>query len=529
MSGRAVVIGGGFSGLATAGLLARDGHPVTLLEQREDLGGRSGRWSAGGFHFDTGPSWYLMPEVIDRWFRLMGTSAAHELELTRLDPAYRVWFGADSDPVDVRSGREHALALFEQLEPGSSARAARYLDSAADTYDLATRRFLYDGFASPRGLLRPEVLAKLPQLLRLLTTSLHGGASRAFRDERIHQLLGYPAVFLGTTPYRAPGLYQLMSHLDLNDGVLYPRGGFAALVDAMERVVRDAGVEIRTGATVTGIETRAAATRGRQRSRVEAVAFRGHDGANRRLAAETVVAAADLHHVQRNLLRPADRDRSEARLKRTDPGPGAVLLCAGIDGELPELAHHNLLFTPDWRDNFARISGGRALQPETSIYASRTSATDPTAAPAGQENLFILVPSPAQPKRGHGAGDRGGDPAVEAVADRALDQVGRWSGVLDLASRVVVRKTWGPGDFAHQFNAFRGSALGPAHTLAQSAFFRPGNQSRRVGGLFFAGASVRPGIGVPMCMISAEIVLKAVRGDTSGDPVGLEPVVGVRP
>lgn len=522
MSGRAVVVGGGFSGLATAGLLARDGHRVTLLEQHDDLGGRSGRWSAEGFRFDTGPSWYLMPEVIDRWFRLMGTSAARELELTRLDPAYRVWFGPGSTPVDVRSGREHALRLFEELEPGSTARAARYLDSAAETYDLATRRFLYDGFASPRGLLRPEVLQNLPKLARLLGTSLHAGAASAFRDPRIHQLLGYPAVFLGTTPYRAPGLYHLMSHLDLDDGVLYPRGGFAALVDAMERVVRAAGAEIRTGATVTAIETRRIRHRGPRRARVDAVAYRDRAGTSRRVGAEIAVAAADLHHVQQQLLDPGLRDWSGKRLGRTDPGPGAVLLCAGIEGELPELAHHNLLFTPDWRDNFSRISGGRPLQAETSIYASRTSATDPGAAPEGHENLFVLVPSPARSEHGPGAGDRGGDPAIEAVANRALDQLGRWSGVPDLADRVVVRRTWGPGDFARDLNAFRGSALGPAHTLAQSAFFRPGNRSSRVLGLFFAGASVRPGIGVPMCMISAEIVLKAVRGDASGDPVPLD-------
>lgn len=511
MTERAVVIGGGFSGLATAGLLARDGHRVTVLEQQQSLGGRSGRWHADGFRFDTGPSWYLMPEVIDRWFRLMGTSAAEELELTRLDPAYRVWFGPDSEAVDVRSGREHALELFERLEPGSGPRAAQYLDSAAHTYELAKRRFLYDGFDSARGLLSPDVLRELPRLTRLLGSSLHGEIARHFRDPRVQQILGYPAVFLGTTPYRAPALYHLMSHLDLNDGVLYPQGGFAALVDAMERVARGAGVEIETGVRATAIHT-AGRTGARQR-RVSWVDYRDAHGALRHAPAAAVVAAADLHHVQRTLLAPADRDFSERQLRRTDPGPGAVLLCAGIEGELPQLAHHNLLFTGDWRDNFGRISAGRPLAEETSIYVSRTSATDPTAAPAGHENLFVLVPAPALSRTGRGG--RSGDQPVEAVAHRALEQLGRWTGTGDLSERVRVWRTWGPGDFSAQFNAFRGSALGPAHILTQSAFFRPANRSRRVAGLFFAGASVRPGIGVPMCMISAEIVRQAVRGEAA--------------
>ena len=146
------MVGGGFAGLATAGLLARDGHRVTLLEQRDTLGGRSGRWSAEGFTFDTGPSWYLMPEVIDRWFRLMGSSAAEELDLRRLDPGYRTFFEQhlDEPPTDVRAG--HAEELFEQLDPGSSEALREYLDSGAEVYELAKKHFLYTNFSRPTDL-----------------------------------------------------------------------------------------------------------------------------------------------------------------------------------------------------------------------------------------------------------------------------------------------------------------------------------------------------------------------------------------
>jgi phytoene desaturase len=527
--GPVVVIGGGISGLATAALLAREGRRVTLLEQQDTLGGRAGRWAKDGFAFDTGPSWYLMPEVIDHWFRLMGTSAAAELDLVRLDPGYRVWFSGDGPPADVPSDPDRVAALFEGWDPGSGARLRSYLDSARQAYGLARRHFLYDDFASLRGLLHRDVLLRSPRLLGLLGISLDRFVAARFRDRRQRQILGYPAVFLGTTPFKAPSMYHLMSHLDLEDGVLYPRGGFAALVDAMARLAREHGVEILTGATarriVTGSTggTEPGATERFRIEHCEAVLWTDAGGAGHRTAARVVVGAADLHHIETRLLEEPQRSHPEAAWARRDPGPSAVLVCLGINGPLPELAHHNLLFTTDWRDNFGRIDAGRDLAAETSIYACKPSATDPGAAPEGDENLFILVPSPAVPAWGHGGHDGGGSPMVEQVADAAIAQLARWAGIPGLAGRIAVRRTFGPADFRDGFNAWNGSALGAAHTLRQSAFLRPGIRSRRVEGLFYAGASVRPGIGVPMCMISAELVLKAVRGDRVPGPVAEPP------
>ncbi|MEO5535070.1 MAG: phytoene desaturase family protein [Pseudolysinimonas sp.] len=509
---RVAIIGGGIGGLATAALLAREGHDVVLLERNETVGGRAGSWESDGFRFDTGPSWYLMPEVFDHFYRLMGTTAAEQLDLVQLDPGYRVYAEGHTEPLDVAADVEETLETFEALEPGSALKVAKYLDRAKEIYDLALARFLYTTFARLRPVFGGDVAAKGGRLGRLLLEPLDRLVNRTVRDSRLRQVLGYPAVFLGSAPALTPSMYSLMSHLDLVDGVYYPVGGFTTVIESVAALARDAGAELRTGVEVRRIlVTKRAAT---------GVEVLGPNGVEF-IDADLVISGADLHHTETQLLDdPATRSYPEAYWRKAVAGPSALLVLLGIEGELPQLEHHTLFFAEAWAENFEAIFGSHPRVPGTpSFYVCKPSGVDASVAPEGTENVFVLVPLPADPGLGHGGVEGAGDAAIEALADEVIARMADWGGIPDLASRIVLRRTIGPADFVDTLHAWKGTALGPAHTLRQSAFFRPGNKSKRVDNLYYVGSSTIPGIGLPMCLISAELIVKRLRGDTSAGPL----------
>ncbi|MBX3082516.1 MAG: phytoene desaturase [Anaerolineae bacterium] len=485
MGQRVVVIGAGVGGLATAALLARDGDEVTVIEKNEQAGGRASMLERDGFRFDMGPSWYLMPDVFERFFQQMGTTTADHLKLRRLSPHYRLFF-ADGTHVDITGDLARDKLLFEQLEPGSAARFEQYLAEAKQKYDVSLRSILYRNL-SWRDFSDPELQAQGRNLH--VFESMEHYVRRFFRAEKMHQILQHTLLFLGGTPQTTPALYSLMTHVDFGLGVWYPDGGIYEVINALVRIGQQHGVRYLYNAPVTQIEVTS--------GRVTAV----HSGAQR-LPADVVVSNADYHHTETLLSDQRQRQFGDFYWRRRSLAPSAFILYLGVKGTLPTLAHHNLLFSKEWDTHFRQLVKHPVWPMQPSLYLCVPSKTDPTVAPPDHENVFILVPV--------ASGLYETDQSRAEYADHILHYIETQLNI-GIRHRIVTQQIFSVSDFASRYNSYQGSALGLAHTVWQSSIFRPPNRSKRVPNLYFVGANTTPGIGVPMCLISAQVVRDRLR------------------
>ena len=483
---KVIIIGAGIGGLATANFFARDGHEVHIFEKNDQLGGRAGQFKKDGFTFDTGPSWYLMPEVFEHYYQQFDTSAQKELDLVKLTPAYKVY--SANTPIIITGDLEKDAHTFDSIEPHSGEKLKWYVAKSIQTYRLSLKYFLYSNFDSPLTLARGEILKHGIAMLRLATMPIHSYVKKHFKNPRLQQVLEYPTVFLGSSPYSAPALYSLMSALDFDDGVYYPKGTMYAVVESLVKIGSSLNVTYHLNTSVEKIITKG--------GRAEGVELVG--GAIEQ--ADIIISNADLHFTETKLLEPALQSYPESYWKKREASPSALLMYLGVKGDIPEFEHHTLLFTENWHENFDSIFNKKIIPTPASLYISKTSQSDMTA-PKGHENIFVLVPLPAEISLTN--------QAVDELADTYLEQIKSTTGV-DLKARTVTRTLFGPNDFSSKYNAWQSTMLGPSHTLSQSAFFRTPNKSKKVDGLFYVGASTVPGVGVPMCLIGAEMVYKRI-------------------
>ena len=487
---RAAVIGAGYSGLACAALLARDGWRVTVIEKNREIGGRARSWREQGFTFDMGPSWYLMPEVFERFFSLFDVRMEDYYRLLKLDPYYQVFFSPD-EKVLISSDQNKNSAVFNNLENGGAAKLQDYLRAAAYKYDIAMREFLYRDYKKLTDFFNRRLIFEGLKLN--VFRKLDSFVGSYFKDRRLRQLLEYAMVFLGTSPEDAPALYSIMSHVDLGLGVYFPEGGMAGAAQGIARLAQEQGVEFRLEEEAQSIQV--------VNNRASAVITDKDE-----IGADIVVGAADYHHIESRLLAPEHRNYSEKYWQKRVVAPSMFIAYLGIGRKLPGLEHHNLYFAEDWNQHFRSIfkTGGWPRQP--CFYLSCISRTDNSTAPTEGENVFLLVP--VAPDMDDNEEQR--ETYFEHICDHIQNITGE-----DLRRDLIVKRLYAHSDFCQDYNAFKGTALGLAHTLRQTAVFRPARCNRKVENLYYTGQYTHPGIGVPMVLIAAEVTAGEIR-DTEG-------------
>ncbi|MEM4780714.1 MAG: phytoene desaturase family protein, partial [Halalkalicoccus sp.] len=396
------------------------------------------------------------------------------------------------DRVDISPDIEETKETFERYEPGAGEALERYLEKSELNYEVGMEHFVYEDRPRFRDWVDRDVLRNARGLS--LIGSMQDHVEEYFEHPKLQQIMQYTLVFLGGSPNNTPALYNLMSHVDFNLGVHYPDGGLGGVVDGIVELGEELGVTYHTDQPVTAIEGRAGGFKIEARDT---------------FLPDLVVSDADYAHTELDLLPPEKRGYSEAYWESRTYAPSAFLLYLGVEGEVEELAHHTLVLPTDWEEHFAQIFHEPEWPDDPAYYLCVPSETDDTVAPEGHSNLFALVPIAP------GLDDR---PVIrESYRSLVLDDVAEHTGV-DLRERIVFEETFTVDDFAERYNSMRGTALGLAHTLGQTAVFRPPHRSKKVPGLYFTGSYTTPGIGVPMCLISGQLTAEAIFEDYgSGD------------
>lgn len=482
---KVIVIGSGFSGLATATSLADKGYEVTILEKNSVAGGRARVFKEQGFTFDMGPSWYWMPDIFENYFAKFGKKPSDYYDLVRLDPSYSVIL-AGNETINLPASIDKLGDLFESMEAGSKVKFHAFLKQAAYKYEVGINKFVWKPSRSITEFLSLKLLYDVTRLDVFQSFSVH--IRKFFKDEKILKLMEFPILFLGATPENTPAMYSLMNYAEMQLGTWYPMGGMHEIVKGMVALAIEKGVTIRLNENVTKIEV----VKGNAHKIVTN---------NGEFTADVVVASADYHHVEEKLLGKDYRNYDEKYWDKRVMAPSSLLFYLGVNKKIPKLLHHNLFFDEDFKVHAHEIYTEPKWPSKPLFYVSAPSKTDDSVAPEGYENLFLLIPVAPDLEDT--------DEIRERYYHIIMERLEKYCGV-SIRDSVVFKRSYAHQDFKSDYNAFKGNAYGLANTLMQTAILKPTLKSKKVKNLFYTGQLTVPGPGVPPSLISGLVVADEV-------------------
>ncbi|MFK7809867.1 MAG: phytoene desaturase family protein [Saprospiraceae bacterium] len=484
------VIGSGFAGLSTATCLAKAGKEVHIYEKNDQIGGRARQFSAEGFTFDMGPSWYWMPDVFERYFNRFGYKPEDFYDLKLLDPSFTMVFG-ENDIMDIPADFNALCDLFEKEEKGAGDQLRKFMKEAAYKYDKGINDLVYKPGLSVMEFADPSLMKDVFKLQIFSKFSKH--VRQFFKSPKLVALMEFPVLFLGAMPEQTPALYSLMNYAGLKLGTWYPMGGFHQIIKAMEKVAEEAGVHIHTSSPVEQLNVNS--------NHIDSLQFKSHS-----VSVDTVVASADYNHVEKKLLQSKYRNYSEKYWASKTFAPSSLLFYLGVNKKVPGLNHHTLFFDHGLKQHSEDIYVKKQWPEKPLFYVCCPSKTDPSVAPIGQENLFLLMPI--------APGLEDGEELREKYFNVMIERLEKYVGE-DIRAHLVYKKSYCVSDFIKDYNAYQGNAYGLANTLFQTAILKPSIKSKKVNNLFFSGQLTVPGPGVPPSLISGQVVAEQVLKQTT--------------
>ncbi|MBK7124119.1 MAG: phytoene desaturase [Chitinophagaceae bacterium] len=495
---KAVIIGSGFAGLSAACFMAKAGWDVTVLEKQSTPGGRARQLKEAGFIFDMGPSWYWMPEVFERFFNSFGKKVSDYYKLDRLDPSYRVYWpqapGGKDAPMDIPADYEALKKLFESIEPGSGTMLDSFMKEAVYKYEVGINKLVHKPGQSYTEFLDWELVKGVFKLD--VFTSMKKHISKHFKNPKLQQLLEFPVLFLGALPENTPALYSLMNYADIKLGTWYPHEGMYKIVEGMFSVAEELGVKFIFNSDVCEIKVeKGMAVEVIANCQLLPIAI----GTNS-FKADVVIGAADYHFIETKLLPQNCRSYSDQYWEKRIMAPSCLLYYVGLDKKLEGVLHHSLFFDSDFEIHGKEIYTSKQWPVDPLFYVCTPSVTDETVAPAGQENMFFLIPV--------ATGLQGDTEELrERYFEKILDRFEKYTGQ-NIKGSIIYKRSYSVSDFIHDYNSFKGNAYGLANTLMQTANLKPACRSIKIKNLFYTGQLTVPGPGVPPSLISGEVVAK---------------------
>ncbi len=494
-SRKAVIVGAGPGGLAAAILLAKSGVEVSVVEKCNEVGGRTSTLRKDGFSFDIGPTFFLYPRVLKEIFAAAGYDLDSEVPMKRLDPQYRLVFGAGGELLATPNVVEMERAIAA-ISPEDARRFHHFLTHNRNKLSKFLP-FLQSPFESWRDLAKPGMLKLLPLLApwRSLDTDLQ----THFKDERIRLGFSFQSKYLGMSPFRCPSLFSILSFLEYEHGVFHPIGGCGAVTRAMARIAEEIGVKILLNEPVERVE-------------VEGGKAVGVRTANRYMPADAVVVNADFAGAMKRMVPNHLRKRwTDERLEKKRFSCSTFMMYLGIDGRYDNVSHHTIFLAKDYKQNLQDIEHTHQLSSDPSFYVQNASITDPTLAPAGQSTLYVLLPVTHQT----GSVDwKKETPALRKLALRQLEKIG----ITDVESRIRTERIITPAGWETDFGLYKGATFSMTHSLDQMLHLRPHNRFEDIDQMYLVGGGTHPGSGLPVIFESARITSRLLLEDLQIEP-----------
>ncbi|MES2560944.1 MAG: phytoene desaturase family protein [Bacteroidota bacterium] len=482
------IIGSGFSGLSSAAYLAAAGHEVHVFEKNAQAGGRARQLSTdSGYVFDMGPSWYWMPDVFERFFSDFGYAVSDFYDLKLLNPSFDIVF-EENDTMSIPANYEELCALFGSIEKGSSQELHKFMKEAEYKYKTGMENLVYKPGLSLVEFADTNLIKGAFRLQVFSSFSNH--VRKYFTHPKLIALMEFPVLFLGAMPEDTPALYSLMNYAGLKLGTWYPMGGFGKVIEGMMEVGKRKGVNFHLNAAVEKIEI--------ENNRAKSILVNGKS-----IPFDAVIASADYHHVESKLLPAQYRNYDDQYWSKKTFAPSCLIFYIGLNKKIPNLNHHTLFFDEDLGVHAKEIYKNPKWPAKPLFYVCCPSKTDEGIAPAGHENIFLLMP--IAPGLEDNPETR--EKYFRAMMTRLSKQTGE-----NLESYIDFKESYCVNDFITDYNSYKGNAYGLANTLLQTAILKPKIKNNKIDNLFYTGQLTVPGPGVPPSIISgkiaAELLLK---------------------